>query len=326
MFAFQQYPMGGRLIPAGAGSLLGGYVSPVRVGVVILPQYPAAETRARWKSLEQRGFAHGWTYDHLAWRDLADEPWYATVTTLATAAAATSRLGLGTWVASPNFRHPVPFAKDLMSLDDLAAAAGSASGRLIAAVGAGGLGWDSAVLGAAELGPKERVDRLTEFLTLTDLLLRQAETSWHGSYFTAERARMHPSGSRARIPLVVAGNGPRSVRLAARYDGWATTGPEGEHSMDSWWDRVGALADIFDQASAAQGREPSEVPRYLSLDADPGRSLSSLQSFVDSAQRAAALGFTDVVTHWPRPSGTYEGDESVLDEIAGLLVDGSYPT
>ncbi len=53
--------------PAGSNLL------PMRVGVVILPQFSWPEARARWKSLEDRGFAHGWTYDHLAWRDLAEQ-------------------------------------------------------------------------------------------------------------------------------------------------------------------------------------------------------------------------------------------------------------
>src|SRR3954471_4810316 len=170
-----------------------GQHRPVRVGVVILPQFRWPEARARWVSLEQRGFAHGWTYDHLAWRDLADEPWYATVPTLVAAATATSTLRLGTWVASPNYRHPVTTAKDLMTLDDIS------GGRLIAAIGAGGLGWDARVLGQDVLDPRERVARLDEFITLTDVLLRQPDTTWTGHYYQARNAKMVPAGSRARI-------------------------------------------------------------------------------------------------------------------------------
>lgn len=292
----------------------------MRVGVVILPQFPAAETRRRYRSLEDRGFAHGWTYDHLAWRDLADEPWYATVTTLAVAASATSTLHLGTWVTSPNFRHPVTYAKELMSLDDIA----GGDGRLIAAIGAGGLGWDSAVLGHENLPPKQRVDRLAEFVQLTDLLLRQPETTWEGEYFTAERARMHPSGSRSRIPLVMAGNGPRSARLAASYDGWATTGPDGDLDAHAWWDRLGFLVQSFETAATAAGRDPAQIRRYLSLDAAPGYSFVDPGSFTAAAGLAGDLGFTDLVIHWPRPSGPYAGDETVLDRIAGMLVDGHF--
>lgn len=82
----------------------------MRVGVVILPQFSAVETRRRWKSLETRGFAHGWTYDHLAWRDLADEPWYSTVPTLATAAAPRRTFGWAPGSRPPTFgtRSPTP--------------------------------------------------------------------------------------------------------------------------------------------------------------------------------------------------------------------------
>lgn len=285
--------------------------SDVRVGVVILPQFLARETAARWKSLQDRGFSHGWTYDHLAWRSLADEDWYATVPTLTVAALATSTLGLGTWVASPNFRHPVTWAKDLLSLADIS------DGRVLAAMGAGGIGWDADVLGTPGLSPRQRVDRLTEFLTLTDLLLRQGETTWAGEYFRAERARMYPAGHRDRVPFVVAGNGPRSIRLAAGYDGWVTTGPPGADGED-WWT---GLAELAERSRAAAGDRP-EYRRYLNLDSWTDYRRDSLDCFSDCAGRAAALGFTDVVVHWPRRSGEFAGDERVLDRIAERLTNG----
>ncbi len=290
----------------------------MRVGVVMLPQFRWPEVRARWKSLEDRGFAHGWTYDHLAWRDLADQPWYGTVPTLTAAATATRRLRLGTWVTSPNFRHPVTLAKDLMTMDDIS------GGRMLAGIGAGGTGWDATVLGHQVLPPGQRLARLTEFVTLLDLLLRQSETSWTGTYFTAERARMVPAGSRQRIPLIVAANGPRAIAMAAqRGDAWATTGPEaGELTQDQWWDAVAQSVRRFEDAADAVSRIPHRIDRYLNLDSAPVLSISSLNAFTDAAGRAAALGFTDVLSHWPRRDGIYAGDDAVLDRIADLLIDG----
>ena len=278
----------------------------VKVGVILLPQLSAREAAPRWKSLQDRGFAHGWTYDHLAWRSLADEPWYSTVLTLAVAAQSTTTLPLGTWVASPNFRHPVTFAKDLLSLDDLS------DGRIIATIGAGGLGWDAGVLGQPPLEPKQRVDRLAEFVELTDLLLRQGETNYRGSYFTADRARMYPAGARERVRMVVAGNGPRSVKLAARYDGWATSVAAGT-DPDTWWEALTRLSALS-----------KNERRYVSMDSLPGYDFGSLEFFADTVGRVAALGFTDAVIHWPRPSGVYAGDESVLDRIADRLSDGRF--
>ena len=48
-------------------------------------------------------------------------------------------------------------------------------------------------------------------------------------------------------------------------------------------------------------------------------SLSSVDAFTDAVGRAAELGFTDVVTHWPRESSWFAGDETILDSVAPLL-------
>jgi hypothetical protein len=33
-----------------------------------------------------------------------------------------------------------------------------------------------------------------------------------------------------------------------------------------------------------------------------------------------ALGFTDVITHWPRPEGVYAGDARVLEDAASRVL------
>lgn len=263
--------------------------------------------------MEEMGFDHAWTYDHLAWRDLADEPWFATVPTLVAASTVTSQIRLGTWVASPNFRHPVPFAKDLMTLDDVS------SGRVLLGVGAGGLGWDADVLGERRLSPAERVGRLAEFVDVLDRLLTQPETDHDGEYYRAVRARMLPGClQRPRLPFVVAANGPRAMGVAARHgQGWATTGPEGLDRAQ-WWSAVAGLVERWHAVLADHGREPADVRSYLSVDT-PDYSLSSVEQFADVVGRARELGFTDVVTHWPRASGVYAGSEQVLEKVAAEL-------
>src|SRR5439155_14487839 len=103
----------------------------MRVGIVILPDLRWSQARDRWRLAEEYGFDHAWTYDHLGWRDLVDGPWFDAVPTLTAAATVTDRIGLGTWVASPNFRHPVHFARELTALDDIS------RGRLLIGAGAG---------------------------------------------------------------------------------------------------------------------------------------------------------------------------------------------
>jgi len=113
----------------------------MKFGVVILPDERWHDGALRWRRAEELGFDHAWTYDHIAWGTLRDSTWFGAVPTLAAAALTTDRIRLGTLVASPNFRHPVSFARELISLDDVS------QGRFVLGIGAGGLGWDATVLG-----------------------------------------------------------------------------------------------------------------------------------------------------------------------------------
>ncbi len=267
---------------------------------------------------EEYGFDHAWSYDHLSWRSLADQPWHATIPTLTAAATVTDRIGLGLFVASPNFRHPVPFAKELATLDDIA------GGRVLLGVGSGGTGFDAYVLGQHELTPTERHARFLEFVDALDVLLRFEEPgsggiSFAGDWYTANGARMVGAPSRPpRMPLLIAANGPKTIRYAAaRGDGWVTTGGN-EEDREQWWSGIATLARRFDDDYAASGRE-DDVARILSVDTESHYSLASAEEYEDAVRRAASLGFTDVVAHWPREAGIYAGRESVLDEIAGML-------
>jgi hypothetical protein len=87
---------------------------------------------------------------------------------------------------------------------------------------------------------------------------------------------------------------------------------------------VAGLARTFEDAAAAAGRDPAALRRYLNLDSAPELSIGSLDAFTDAAGRAAELGFTDVVVHWPRPDGVYAGDDAVLDRIAASLTGGTW--
>jgi alkanesulfonate monooxygenase SsuD/methylene tetrahydromethanopterin reductase-like flavin-dependent oxidoreductase (luciferase family) len=282
----------------------------VRIGIVILPDERWSVAGRRWRLAEEYGFDHAWTYDHLGWRDLVDGPWFDAVPTLTAAAMVTRRIRLGTFVASPNFRHPVHFTREITALDDIS------QGRLLLGVGAGGTGFDSAVLGAAELSPRERVDRFAEFLELLTRLLENDKADFTGTYYQAVDARSIPGPvQRPRPPLVVAANGPRALRLAARYgDGWVTTGAQAVDDEAAWWRSVAEVSARFTDAAAGRS-----VDRYLNLDSSPVLSLSSVEAFTDAVGRAAELGFTDVLTHWPRKSSWYAGDERILEAVAPML-------
>jgi alkanesulfonate monooxygenase SsuD/methylene tetrahydromethanopterin reductase-like flavin-dependent oxidoreductase (luciferase family) len=289
----------------------------VRFGIIILADQRWQDSARRWRLAEDYGFDHAWTYDHLGWRSLVDGPWFDAVPTLTAAAMVTSRIALGTLVASANFRHPVSFARQLTALDDIS------GGRILLGLGAGagGASFDTRVLGEPPLSPRERVDRFAEFAELLDMLLRTDRVTWTGRYYQAVDARNLPGCvQQPRIPFVMAANGPRSIALAARFgDGWVTTGNPSD-DVAAWWRSVGDALSRFEDALASAGRDPGAAPKYLSLDAAGIYALSSVAYLTDAAGRASDLGFTDVITHWPRPDGPYAGQESVLSAAAAALL------
>jgi alkanesulfonate monooxygenase SsuD/methylene tetrahydromethanopterin reductase-like flavin-dependent oxidoreductase (luciferase family) len=290
----------------------------MRVGIVILPTDRWPAQRDRWRRAEEDGFDHAWTYDHLTWDPLAGMPWGATIPTLVAAATVTERIPLGTWVASPNYRHPVPFARELAALDDVS------SGRAMLGIGAGGTGHDARVLGDPALSPADRAARLEEFVDVLDRVLTLPATDHDGRFYRAvDAVTLLPCVQRPRLPFVIAANVPRTMRLAARYgEGWATTGAPDVRggSEDAWWAGVAGLTERFDQVLADAGREPESVRRMLSVDAAGTFALASADCFEDVVGRAGRLGFTDVVVHWPVPgAAVYDAPESVLDQACARL-------
>jgi alkanesulfonate monooxygenase SsuD/methylene tetrahydromethanopterin reductase-like flavin-dependent oxidoreductase (luciferase family) len=292
----------------------------MRFGLTILPEHRWSVAAPMWRRAQELGFDHAWTYDHLVWGGLPDSPWYGTIPTLTAAALVTSTIRLGTFVTSPNYRHPVTFMRDLLALDDIS------GGRLVCGIGAGA-DIDSVILGGQPLTPRERFDRLSEFTELSDRLLTQDHVSYRGTYFSAVDARTLPGPlQRPRIPFVMAANGPRSLRLAVEYGaGWVTTGPKVE-TLDQWWVALAELGGRLEEALDTAGRDSATLERHLNLDSSPQFALSSVGTFEEMVGRAGELGFTDVITHWPRPDGPYAGDVAVLETVASQVIPQFPPT
>nr|WP_107912345.1 LLM class flavin-dependent oxidoreductase [Streptomyces chartreusis] len=296
----------------------------MRVGIVILPEHRWAQAASRWQRAESYGFDHAWSYDHLGCQlgDFLAGPWFDVVPTLTAAAMSTSTIGLGTLVTSPNFRNPISFARQALALDDIS------QGRFKLGLGSGGSGYDRVVMGQRDLAPKQRTARFAEFAEVMDGLLTQDRFTFNGSYYTAVDARNTPGCiNRPRLPFVVAANGPRAMRVAARFGQAWLTGPIADEirgnlaaDLDGWWKTVGELTDQFNDILAEEGRSPDSIDRFITLDGSPVLSMSSKNAFAEHAGRAAELGFTDLITHWPRPSGIYQASEDVLEEIAADLL------
>ncbi|NUK51169.1 LLM class flavin-dependent oxidoreductase [Streptomyces lunaelactis] len=290
----------------------------MRLTTVILPVRRWHEGgRDEWLRAEQLGFHTAYTYDHLSWRTFRDGPWYGAVPTLTAAAAATERLRLGTLVTSPNFRHPVTLAKDLISLDDIS------GGRITLGIGAGGMGFDATVLGQEAWTPRERADRFGEFLPLLDRLLTEDSVTYEGTFYSAVEARNIPGCvQRPRLPFAVAATGPRGLKLAAKHgQAWVTTGDPKLFETGTPEESVEAMRGQIEKlgkACADIGREVAELDKILltGFTPEPGRPLESLDAFVDFAGKHFELGFTEIVVHAPIPDSDFAADQAVFEQIA----------
>jgi alkanesulfonate monooxygenase SsuD/methylene tetrahydromethanopterin reductase-like flavin-dependent oxidoreductase (luciferase family) len=290
----------------------------MRLSTVILPVRRWHEGgREQWVRAQELGFHAAYTYDHLSWRTFRDKPWFGAVPTLTAAAAATERIRLGTLVTSPNFRHPVTLAKDLIALDDVS------NGRVTVGIGSGGNGFDATTLGQEPWTPRERTDRFEEFVPLLDRLLTEPSVTHPGTYYSADEARGIPgSVQRPRIPIAVAATGPRGLAVAAKHgEAWVTTGDPKLFEEGTPAQSLGAIKGQIDRlgtACAAIGRDPGELDKILLTGFTPERDhpMKSLGAFVDFAGGYFALGITEIAIHAPIPDSEFAADENVFEQIA----------
>jgi probable F420-dependent oxidoreductase len=133
------------------------------------------------------------------------------VPAMATIAAATTRLRIGTFVLNNDLRHPAVLAQDLASLDVLS------EGRLDVAIGAG---WNKPEYDAIGL-PFEpngvRVSRLTEAVAVLKGCFADGPFSFAGEHYVVSDYDAGPTPvQRPHPPILIGGGGRRTLTLAAR--------------------------------------------------------------------------------------------------------------
>lgn len=286
---------------------------------MILAEHRSERAKAIWRRAETLGFDHAWTYDHLAWRTLRDSPWFGTIATLAAAATVTERLRIGTLVASPNIRHPVLFAKEIMSLDDIS------GGRVTVGIGAGSVGWDATMLGQDRLSLRQWADRFQEFVELTDQLLRGGRVNYSGRFFVADEARMYPGCvQRPRPPFAIAATGRRGLELTARFaDIWVTTGDrqeDGELKADEGVEVIARQIARLEDACDRQGRDPKTIGRLVLTGVGLDPELNSARTFLRAIELYSSAGVSDFVVHWPRPTSPFAVDPTAFERAIDTAV------
>jgi probable F420-dependent oxidoreductase len=183
----------------------------IRFGVAV--SFP--ESIEQWGELARKAEDLG--YSVLLVADHLGRQWSPLLACLA-AAQATTRLRVGTQVIANDFRNPVVLAKEAATLDLLS------HGRFEFGIGVGHpasspLGRsDYKQIGLEMDEPGPRVSRLAESLSIIKSFFESEEAfSFAGKFYQAEEVQPFPKAEqRPGPPIMVAGAGPRMLRLAAR--------------------------------------------------------------------------------------------------------------
>lgn len=176
---------------------------PFRFGVNLR----GADSRAEWvdkaRKLEDLGYSTLLVPDHLA-------EIMTPLVPLASAAAVTTKLRVGTCVLNNDFRHPVLLAREAATVDLLS------DGRFELGIGAGHMQSEYTEAGLPFDPAPVRFDRLGESVRILKSLLAGEATSFDGRFYQVMQHTIFPLPvQKPRPPIMIGGNGKKLLALAA---------------------------------------------------------------------------------------------------------------
>jgi alkanesulfonate monooxygenase SsuD/methylene tetrahydromethanopterin reductase-like flavin-dependent oxidoreductase (luciferase family) len=173
--------------------------------------------------------------------DEGSEGYWESVAMAGAMAAATSRIEIGHSVINAPYRSAALTAKIAETLDEIS------GGRFFLGIGLGN------TPDYEQFGMKadHRFSRFAETIQIVHSLLKTGEVDHGGVYQSARGAKLVPRGPRPNeVPIIIAGKGPKMLRLTARYaDGW------------NWWSVGAPDLDVLRPIVADLERACDEVGR-----------------------------------------------------------------
>lgn len=168
---------------------------------------------------------------------------------LAWAAAATSKIRLGTAILILPQHNPVIAAKQVATLDHLS------GGRVLLGVGVGWLREEFEAIGASF---DDRGARMDEYIAAMRALWTEEKPSFQGRFVRFSGAQCRPRPANGTVPVIIGGHSKAAARRAGRLgDGFfpARGAPE-------------ALFDLARRTAEEHGRDPDSIEFSASLPDD----------------------------------------------------------
>lgn len=222
---------------------------------------------------------------------------------LTVAAAATSRVRLGSSVFVAPWYPPVQLARQLTSIDVVS------NGRLLPGFG---IGWSPDEYQAAGAPFARRGAQLDELLDALEALWTASPAEHQGTRWSIPQSWIDLKPvQRPRPPIYLGAFTPPGLkRVGSRADGWmaGVQVPGGVHLEALKWQR-----GVIDEAARAAGRDPSAIGTYVRINVAEGASVDQVAEAVrllaDNGYPDAFVDFIYVVT----------GTDAQLDWVERLL-------
>jgi len=260
------------------------------------------EEATRWAGIaEDSGFDGLWTGDNM--RNPRDPaiPVFDGPTLISAWAATTSRIRVGLLIANMVFRRPTVLAKQAVTLDHVSA------GRFELGIGSGVWPTDHGMSGVPMWTPRERADRLAEFVAIVDRLLSGDLADHAGDYYSYQDAAMTPAPVQVSIPLIVAANAPAALAVVAGYaHGWVTF--PGAATEQEFYEASIKRISTLERLSGDRAPLRKLLLAYGAI--TPWSAPDALAKLVDRYQ---GIGFDEIVCYAPKPHERAVFDSSVAN-------------
>jgi alkanesulfonate monooxygenase SsuD/methylene tetrahydromethanopterin reductase-like flavin-dependent oxidoreductase (luciferase family) len=271
----------------------------LRFIVAAMQEVPWPEMIKRWQYLETVGVDGILLADHFVNFANPKAPWYECWTMLSALATQTTTVRIGLLSATP-WRNPAFLARQAMTVDHIS------NGRLDLGLGAGAPGSidiSYAMTGTPDWPPRERVDRFQEVVEIVDQLLRNAETTYIGKYYQIQGTIMNPEPiQKPRPPLMIGGNGPRMLKIAAQYaDTWNTFGGIDIKSYEEMLSLTRNRNIRLNEYCSEIGRDPTTLRRSVLIytNEEYQQIYSTPGAFEEIVNRYYEIGITEIVFFYP---------------------------
>jgi F420-dependent oxidoreductase-like protein len=249
---------------------------PLSIGLQLGPQtVPWPELRRWTLKAEALGFDSVWLADHFIWGFRhTPHPIVEMWSGLAALAACTTRIRLGSLVASVTHRNPGITALSAATIDQIS------GGRFVLGLGAGWSAQEHRAYGIPLPPPATRLAMLDEAIQICRLLWTGDVVSFQGKYFQLEDAPCEIKPAQAALPILVGAMGEQlALRLVARRaDIWNMV------SMDL--ESLSRKQAVLDRYCEEEGRDPATLRRSLEVPIAVGTDARTLQRRLERVIRA----------------------------------------